>query len=95
MESAVTETRATDNRSRTPDAAADGEQRKERRLQAMMQLLLATIYQDRSLTVDDAAQMIAHVRDAALRLYPGRETAYNVLWRPRIQRAMRERFQIQ
>jgi hypothetical protein len=95
MDSTVTETRATDALSRTEDAAGDGEQRKQKRLQAMMQLLLATIYQDRSLTVEDAAQMVAHSRDAALRLFPGRETAYSVLWRPRIQRAMRERFQIQ
>jgi hypothetical protein len=74
---------------------ADGEQHNLRRLQAMMQLLLATIAQDHSLTVDDAARLVAQTRDAALRMFPGRETAYQVLCRPRIQRAMRERFQIQ
>ncbi len=91
----MTETRANDDLARPHEAPGEGERRNQRRLQAMMQLLLATIRQDRSLTVEDAAQMVAQTRDAALRLFPGRETAYNVLWRPHIQRAMRERFQIQ
>lgn len=71
------------------------EQRNLRRLQLMMQVLLASIAQDRSLTVDDAAQLAAHTRSAALRMFPGKESAYNLLCRPRIQRAMRERYKIQ
>ena len=71
------------------------ERRNLRRLQVMMQYLLAAIAQDRSMTVDEAAQMVAHTRDAALRMFPGKESAFNLLCRPRIQRAMRERFQIQ
>jgi hypothetical protein len=95
MDFEVTESRATEALTRSKEASGEGERRNQRRLKAMMQLLLATIRQDRSLTVEDAAQMVAQTRDAALRLFPGRETAYNVLWRPHIQRAMRERFQIQ
>ena len=71
------------------------EQHNLRRLQLMMQMLLATIAQDRLLTVDEAAQLTAHVRNAALRMFPGKEAAFNLLCRPRIQRAMRERFPIQ
>ncbi len=71
------------------------ESRKLRRMQAMMQLLLASIAQDRSMTVDEAAQAVANTRDAVLRMFPGKEATYNLLWRPRIQRAMRERFRIQ
>ena len=66
-----------------------------RRLQVMMQFLLASIRQDRSLTVEGASQLVAHTRTAALRMFPGKETAFNLLCRPRIQRAMRERFEIQ
>ncbi len=66
-----------------------------RRLQVMMHLLLATIRQDRSITVEDAAQLVANTRNAALRMFPGKEHTYNLLCRPRIQRAMRDRFQIQ
>ncbi|RRA50090.1 hypothetical protein D1Y84_10395 [Acidipila sp. EB88] len=71
------------------------EQQNLRRLQVMMQFLLASIAQDRTMTVDEAAQLVAHTRNAALRMFPGREMAYNLLCRPKIQRAMRERFQIQ
>ncbi len=71
------------------------EQRNLRRLQVMMQYLLASIAQDRSLTVDDAAQLVAHTRNAVLRMFPGKESAFDLLCRPRIQRAMRERFHIQ
>ncbi len=71
------------------------ERQKLRRLQAMMQLLLASIAQDRSMTVEEAAQAAANTRDAVLRMFPGRESTFNLLCRPRIQRAMRERFRIQ
>ena len=71
------------------------EERKLRRLQIMMQFLLASIAQDRSMTVEDAAQLVAHTRSAALRMFPDKELAFNLLCRPRIQRAMRERFQVQ
>ena len=66
-----------------------------RRLQLMMQFVVAAITQDRSLTVDEAAQMAANARNAALRMFPGKESTFNLLCRPRIQRAMRDRFQIQ
>ena len=91
----VSETQAERDSNHRHDTQIDTEKREQRRLQAMLQLLLATIQQDRSLTVDAAAQMVAHTRDSALRRFPGCETAYHLLWRPRIQRAMRERFQIQ
>ena len=71
------------------------EQRNLKRLQVMMQFLLAAIAQDRTMTVEDAAQMVAQTRSAAMRMFPGKETAFDLLCRPRIQRAMRQRFQIQ
>jgi len=70
------------------------EQRLIRRLQMMMNLVLQTIAQDRSLTIDEASQMIADSRKAALAMFPGKELAYDIIWRPRFQRLMRERFRI-
>ena len=70
------------------------EQKLIRRLQLMMNLVLQTIAQDGSLTVDEAAQMIADSRKAALAMFPGKELAYDLIWRPRFQRLMRERFRI-
>lgn len=70
------------------------EQKLIRRMQMMMNMVMSVIAQDGSLTVDDAAQMIADSRRAALAMFPGKELAYDLIWRPRFQRLMRERFRI-
>lgn len=70
------------------------EQKLIRRLQFMMNLVMQTVAQDGSLTIDEASQMIADARKAALAMFPGKELAYDLIWRPRFQRLMRERFRI-
>lgn len=65
-----------------------------RRMQMMMGMVMSVIAQDASLTVDEAAQMIADSRKAALAMFPGKELAYDLIWKPRFQRLMRERFRI-
>jgi len=70
------------------------EQKLIRRLQMMMNMVMQVIAQDASLTIDDAAQMIADSRKAALAMFPDKELAYDLIWRPRLQRLMRERFRI-
>jgi hypothetical protein len=76
------------------EAASQEEQRLIRRLQLMMNLVMQTIAQDGSLTLDEASQMIADARSAALTMFPGKELAYDLIWRPRFQRLMRERFRL-
>jgi hypothetical protein len=81
------------------EAAMTAEQRAEeqrliRRLQMMMNMVMQVIATDSSLTIDDASQMIADSRKAALAMFPGKELAYDLIWRPRFQRLMRERFRI-
>jgi hypothetical protein len=80
----------------TPETAHDPieEGKLIRRLQLMMNLVLQTIAQDGSLTIDEASQMIADARKAALAMFPDKELAYEIIWRPRFQRLMRERFRI-
>ena len=70
------------------------EQKLIRRLQMMMNMVMQVLAQDSSLTIDDAAQMIADSRKATLAMFPGKELAYDLIWRPRFQRLMRERFRI-
>ena len=70
------------------------EQKLIRRLQMMMNMVMQVIAQDASLTVDEASQMIADSRKAALAMFPGKELAYDLIWKPRFQRLMRERFRI-
>ena len=77
----------------SPEEQAE-EQRLLRRLQMMMNLVLQTIAQDASLSIDEASQMIADARTAALSMFPGKDLAYDLIWRPRFQRLMRERFRI-
>jgi len=70
------------------------EQKLIRRMQMMMNMVMQVIAQDGSLTVEEASQMIADSRKAALAMFPGKELAYDLIWRPRFQRLMRERFRI-
>ena len=84
-----------DPEKRTQDLLAQQEEQKLiRRLQMMMNMVMQVIAQDPTLTVDDASQMIADSKKAALAMFPGKELAYDLIWRPRFQRLMRERFRI-
>jgi Pyruvate/2-oxoacid:ferredoxin oxidoreductase gamma subunit len=87
------------NETRAEFTAISAEERAEeqkliRRMQMMMNMVMQVIAQDSTLTIDDAAQMIADTRKAALAMFPGKELAYDLIWRPRFQRLMRERFRI-
>ena len=77
-----------------PDGAALEEAKLIRRLQMMMNMVMQVIAQDATLTIDDASQMIADARAAALAMFPDKELAYDLIWRPRFQRLMRERFRL-
>lgn len=77
----------------TPEELQD-EQRRLRRLQIMVNMVMSVISQDPSMTVDEASEMVADTRRAALALFPGKELAFDLIYRPRLQRLMRERFRI-
>lgn len=76
-------------------AEAAEELKRLRRLQLMMNLVMQVIAEDPKLTVEEASQMVADSRTAALAMFPGKELAYDLLYRPRFQRLMRERFRLQ
>jgi len=77
----------------TPEELAE-EQKLIRRMQMMMKMVMQVIAQDATLTIDEASQMIADSRKAALTMFPGKELAYDLIWKPRFQRLMRERFRM-
>ena len=85
---------APQNLQQTPEELKE-EQRKIRRLQMMMNMVMSVIGQDESLTVDEAAEMVADSRRAALAMFPDKELAYNLIYKPRLQRLMRERYRMQ
>jgi hypothetical protein len=66
-----------------------------RRLQVMMSMVMSVISQDPDLTVEEAAEMAANARRAALSMFPDKELAYDILYRPRLQRLINERFRLQ
>jgi hypothetical protein len=78
----------------TPEEIAE-EARKVRRLQLMMDLVLNVIRQNDAMPVEEASELVASARRAALNLFPGKELAYDLIYRPRFQRLMREKYRMQ
>ena len=71
------------------------EARKIRRLQTMMSMVMSVISQDPDLTLEEASEMAANARRAALVMFPDKELAFDILYKPRLQRLMNERFRLQ
>ena len=76
------------------DEIAD-ENRRIRRLQIMMSMVMSVICQDSSLTLEQASELVANTKRAALAMFPDKEFAYDILYKPRLQRLLRERFRLQ
>ncbi len=71
------------------------ESRKIRRLQMVVNLVTEVICQDPNLGVDEASEMVADTRRMALGMFPEKELAFNLIFWPRLQRLMRERYRMQ
>jgi hypothetical protein len=71
------------------------EAKKIRRLQVMISMVMSVIGQDPNLTVEEASELIANAKRAALVMFPDKELAFDILYKPRLQRLMKERFRIQ
>jgi hypothetical protein len=78
----------------TPDEREE-EARKIRRLQVMISMVMSVISQDPNMTVEEASELAAGAKRAALAMFPDKELAYDLLYKPRLQRLMRERFHLQ
>ena len=68
---------------------------KIRRLQIMISMVMSVISQDPNLTIDEASELVAGTKRAALAMFPDKELAYDIIYRPRLQRLMKERFHLQ
>ena len=73
----------------------DDEGRKLRRLQIMMNMVMSVIGQDPDMTIEEASELAANAKRAALALFPDKEFAYDILYKPRLQRLIAERFRVQ
>jgi hypothetical protein len=73
----------------------DEEARKIRRLQLMISMVMSVIGQDPNLTIEEASELAAGAKRAALAMFPDKELAYDLLYKPRLQRLIGERFRLQ
>ena len=78
----------------TPEELKE-EDRKIRRLRIVVNMVMQVIAQDPTLTVEQASEMVADTRRVALSLFPDKELAFNLIYWPRLQRLMRERYRMQ
>ena len=78
-----------------PADESQHEAQKIRRLQVMMSMVMSVISQDPNLTVEEASELAAGAKRAALAMFPDKELAYDLLYKPRLQRLMNERFNLQ
>jgi hypothetical protein len=71
------------------------EARNIRRLQLMISMVMSVISQDPNLTIEEASELAANAKKAALAMFPDKELAYDLLYKPRLQRLMNERYRLQ
>ena len=83
-----------DTARQSPEEIAE-EKKKIRRLQMVVNMVTQVIAQDSSLSVEEASEMVADTRRLALGMFPDKELAFNLIYWPRLQRLMRERFRMQ
>ena len=77
----------------SPEAILE-ESRRIRRLQLMVNLVSSVISQG-NLPVEEASQLVASAKQAALNLFPDKELAFDLIYKPRLQRLMQEVYRLQ
>ena len=73
-------------------AEREEERRKVRRLQLMVDMVLHVLRQDPDLTLQEATDIVAHCRTAALAIFPDKEFTFELIYKPRLERVLVERF---
>lgn len=69
------------------------EARKVRRLQLVMDLVTSTLQQE-DMPIEHASEMVAATRQFALDLFPDKGQAFDLIYRPRLQRILAEKYKI-
>ena len=82
-------------KNRQSDAEKETERRNLRRLQLMIDMVLSVLSQAPDLTRPEALEMAANCKNAALAMFPDKELAFDLIYRPRLERVINERFRVQ
>lgn len=68
------------------------EERKLRRLRFIVDFALEYL-RSQQLNHDEAIRVVEGVKKHALKLFPGKEDAFNIIYAPRFKRVLNEKFQ--
>ena len=63
-----------------------------RRLRLIVDLTIARLYQDPTLSMLDGLEHVERCREAALQLFPDKELVFELVLRPRFERVLRQRW---
>ena len=69
------------------------EERRLKQLRLVVGLTMSAISQT-NVSFEEASQMVAATRRLALRLFPGKEHAFDLIYQPRLRRLLAERFRL-
>jgi hypothetical protein len=75
-------------------AALNAEEKRIRRGRVLTDLTLVLIQTQPELTLDGAYALVDSLRRRMQRLFPGKESVFDLVIRPRLERAIRTRFRI-
>lgn len=75
------------------EAAIREESRRLHRLQLTVSLVMNVIRQG-NLAFEEASEMVAATRRVALNLFPGKERAFDLLYQPRLQRLLVQKYRL-
>jgi len=73
------------------NGSVEDENRKIRYLKMMVSLGLALLREER-LSRTEAEQIVESIRRSALRMFPGKEATWEIVYAPRFRRAIEERW---
>lgn len=69
------------------------ENRKVRQLQIVVDLVLNVVAQT-NLPIEEASELVAQTRRFALRLFPDKELAYDIIYQPKFKRLLAEKYRL-
>jgi len=69
------------------------ENRKVRRLQIVVDLVMNCLWQE-DLPIEEASEMVAATREFALNLFPDKGSTYDLIYKPRFQRLLTEKYRL-
>ena len=68
------------------------EKEKTRRLRVLVDLTTSVLYQDSSLTWEEARQIVRGTEKAILEMFPDKQQTFDIVLLPRFERILRERW---